>query len=967
MSRSPLPALWLAATLCAVVHAAPKIAIFSEEGFPYYMASEADSPARFQELYRGIGLTADLLDTAALADPARFNVRDYPVYVHPYGNTFPVEALPNLVAFHAAGGIVVIPSGVPFCHPADRRGAAGWAMELAGDSGRVVGVAHTGAACLRIHNTHPDNWTGPASARMPAKPGDSFRVGGWVKLERDLAPHDKNALYLRFFNAAGTFIGQSGPAFPTAACDWTRLEREVTVPEGAATLDVSPQLWSPDGRILVDDLFLLRPGSAENLLANPSFEQGGGEWVDLGHEGKYQTHEQGLGTGGFLNVSDPGGFVLSALGRKIGLDAVDWSLLPDPDFAQPLDPASLAPEDEVLPLVSAGAADRGVFPAVMIRHHCRRFDGAIDVWGRSHCDAISQRAMYHVVLKATVAALGMKGLVSEPEAAAMVVKVNATVPGRERAWEPVTEPRPFDTPWPHSTRPADTILVCDVSEVPPEREFALAVLQGLVNRSQPRLYLVHSRYARQDRQWLEELVLEGLKTREVSPEEAWRTFAGVAKGRLVYDRAIMKEIGAYHADRLNLTNIILMLCAVNDAVPEAVDGDAAPPEGLPVVLDTRGRWQTPQEMYSWAYETLWPRMNHHILASLYPGIFYLTDYLVEHRIFTFWFPSQRSLKEQDLLEQILASTPPNTPIVGWWFDWMPNVQDPNHAAADCVGEGEGVRLGSLFGKFLTVSHEATNLSLHSGMPLLGLKHKPVAGPAKLDRTKVYYSFLMSDGDNLGEALMMRTRDLHWAATRGGTVPMGWSFAPATAVLAPPVLNYYLRSATEADYLVGGLGIAYTQPDAYATAFPKQRDAIFAGYARMTADSLAPLDTGALWLIGGSKANVSRYAAAGAPLRCIFPDYGSGMKRPYPAVTYTDQKEVSVFRAVTGWGGDADYTQRLVREIRDATEGVRPAFVHAFLLNWGTSIPMLEEVRKRLGDGYVCVRPDELDRLYREAR
>jgi hypothetical protein len=197
--------------------------------------------------------------------------------------------------------------------------------------------------------------------------------------------------------------------------------------------------------------------------------------------------------------------------------------------------------------------------------------------------------------------------------------------------------------------------------------------------------------------------------------------------------------------------------------------------------------------------------------------------------------------------------------------------------------------------------------------------------------------------------------------------MGWSQAPASAVLAPPVLNYYLRTATENDYLVGGLGIAYTQPDVYATAFPEQRDAIFAEYARMTADSLAPLDTGALWLIGGSKSNVSRYAQAGRPLTTIFPDYGTGAKRAYENVTYMDAEDVAVFRAVTGWGGDESYADRLVREIRAASDGVRPAFLHVFLLNWGTTMPMLQEVMERLGDEYVCVRPDELDRLYRESR
>jgi hypothetical protein len=123
----------------------------------------------------------------------------------------------------------------------------------------------------------------------------------------------------------------------------------------------------------------------------------------------------------------------------------------------------------------------------------------------------------------------------------------------------------------------------------------------------------------------------------------------------------------------------------------------------------------------------------------------------------------------------------------------------------------------------------------------------------------------------------------------------------------------------------------------------------------------------LWLIGGSQQNVSRYAAAGGPLRALFPDYGTGAKRSYENVTYMDVNDVSVFRAVTGWGGDDPYADRLVREIRAASDGVRPAFLHVFLLNWGTTMPVLQEVMERLGGEYVCVRPGELDRLYRESQ
>ncbi|MCD6351618.1 MAG: hypothetical protein J7M26_05820 [Armatimonadetes bacterium] len=821
---------------------------------------------------------------------------------------------------------------------------------------------------------HPagDGWSGLTCQRFEVKPGEEYIVGGWVKVPAAIADHAKSRVYLRFFNRDGQFFSQAGPLLPHEKTGWVKVESRVTVPEKAAFADVSAQLWSPGGTVLLDDLFLFAAGNlGKNLLDNSSFETAGGGWRDLGHDPKYLTHDTGIGTGSFTSVENPGSFVLTDFGRSLGLGAVDWAALRQPDFVQTLDATTLPAEDEVRPLVGLGKpatvlTRQGLFPVVMIVHHCARFKGAVDVWCRGNCPPLNGRALDHVAVVGTVALLRQRGLLSQQEARAMTERSASFTRPRPKVYQPVTEKRPFDTPWPHSKHPAETIYVCDVSQALPQEEFALTVLQGLVNRELPRLYLIHSRYAKQDKQWLDELRFEGLKTQIISQQEVWRRFGSVAKGVVLYDAAIMDEIGAFHADRLNLTNIVLMLCAVNDAVPLALSATAKPPAGRKVIFDTRGRWPQPYDMYKWAYDNLWPQMNHHVLATLYPGIFYLTDYLVENRIFTFWFASQRTLPEQDLLETILASTPPNTPILGWWFCWMPRVQDPAHRAADCVGEGEGVRLGSKFGKFLTPSHEATNLSVHSGMPLLGYRHKPVANPVRLDRSKVYYSFIMSDGDNLGECLMMRRRASRWDTPERGSVPIGWSFAPATAVLAPPVLNYYLRTATPGDLLVGGLGIAYTQPDVYATAFGSLRDRIFAQYARMTADALKPLDTGALWLIGGSKENISRYAAAGRPLRTLFPDYGSGRKRPYEDVTYMDVNGVAVFRAVTGWGGNEPYADRLVRQIKEATEGVRPAFVHAFLLNWGTTMPMLQEVMRRLGPEYVCVRPDELDRLYRES-
>lgn len=523
----------------------------------------------------------------------------------------------------------------------------------------------------------------------------------------------------------------------------------------------------------------------------------------------------------------------------------------------------------------------------------------------------------------------------------------------------------LETFWPQSSRPADELLIVDVSEAPPQVEFAMAVLQGLVNRSKPRLYLLHSRYARQDRQWLDELIFEGYQAREISIEQAWSTFRDEVQGAVLYDGTIMEEIGFYHSDRLNQTNVLMMIGALESAVPLTPEMNQQ--LAFPVVFDARGRWSGQYEMMRWAYETLFPRMEQRILATNYPGIFLLTDYLVASKIFTFWFPRYRTLAEENLLRGILASTPPNTPIIGWWFDWMPDPKDPQLRYADAVMEGPGLLRGSYFGKVLTPSHEATNLSVHSGVAVGPWRHQATPMPP-LDPTKVYYGYILSDGDNLGEALMMRTRHLQWDRPERGTVPVGWSFAPAAARMAPPVLNYYLRTASPADLLVGGLGVGYTEPVIYLRAFPEQREALYDAYVRMTNEALKWIDTSCLWLINGTVTEEDWYArGSDGQLQGIFTGYGGS---PQSASVRVGPNGVVVFRPATSMGEGQPreaLIETMVREIRQAVaDAPRPAFVEAWVLNWAWSMDMLLEVQERLGPEFVVVRPDVLVQLARDA-
>jgi hypothetical protein len=212
--------------------------------------------------------------------------------------------------------------------------------------------------------------------------------------------------------------------------------------------------------------------------------------------------------------------------------------------------------------------------------------------------------------------------------------------------------------------------------------------------------------------------------------------------------------------------------------------------------------------------------------------------------------------------------------------------------------------------------------------------------------------------------MMRTRDLQWDRPERGRVPVGWSFALASARLAPPVLNYYLRTASANDLLVGGLGIGYTEPMMYLRAYPMQREALYADYTRLTDEALKWIDTSCLWLINGGDEEEDRYAAGSSgQLQGIFTGYGGG---PEMAQARLAPGGVAALRAATRLlegQSEADNLDAMEADLRAAAGESRPGFLEAWVLNWDWSMDMLQEIQRRLGEDFVFVRPDVLVQLY----
>ena len=503
--------------------------------------------------------------------------------------------------------------------------------------------------------------------------------------------------------------------------------------------------------------------------------------------------------------------------------------------------------------------------------------------------------------------------------------------------------------FPKSKTPDPKLLVFDLRKQTRDWQFLLYSLQGLVNREKPRIYYITND---QDQQWLDWMLKRGwIQSTETltKPEELLARFRGSVKGAVVPDSSLPAT-----------KNVATMIAGVEEGV--VVSPRLAKRLSLPVIADLRGRWKTSVEAYRWALDTLWPRMNHDLLACLWPDNMELRDYLVENKIFIFWIPGQLDgasayatpNEEMRFAEELLARTPPNTPIMG--YSW---------AGQDIgIGEGGGVTLFSEFGKFLVGSVGSADLSVHSGIRVEKFR-QPVSPAPKLEADKVYVCFAISDGDNLPVVTGNNWPQL-WADKTRGEFPLGWTISPAAALLIPGVVDYYYATATSNDTFMAAVsGVGYCYPDSYASRFrASDRARVLDDFLGLTDATMRTMDLRAVCpsLAGGE---IRRYAERIRSARSVFPDYGRTVTT-YDEATFVSARGLPVFRAATTWdqgASKAEQISSLVAQIRGMAAQNRPAFLHVFICNWFWDLPAMKAALKELGPDYVAVGPDQLAALY----
>lgn len=539
------------------------------------------------------------------------------------------------------------------------------------------------------------------------------------------------------------------------------------------------------------------------------------------------------------------------------------------------------------------------------------------------------------------------------------------------AGEPQAEPPRL---LPAGPPPARVVHAFDLSASDLDLRLAATTLQGQINREEGRVYLFYNDPEHGTaRFWLDELKRKGyIDDFDIDAMDAYfAQYASEADRVIVYDPAV--------PDTINVATMIASAEGGMVVAPAHVERFGADKE----IVDLRGRWPDGVAAYAWAFDTLWPRMNPRVLASLHPTHAHhqLRDYLVRNRIFTFYIPApdaDPALTERGkaLMARVFRAAGPNTPVIGWW--------DGGHLDHGLTEYG-GVGWAGRFGMLTVGSNWQDNASLLSGIPApldaiaRRFRARPTPATPTLEPDKVYLCFaVMESGD--APSYWPHVQKSVWDDPQRGAIPIGWTINPLLLEFLPSVGEWFVEQAGPNDCFAMAIsGPGYVHPYRDFMADAAEPEAAWRDYLNLTdgymqrwglsdlalyTDAWLPFDR-------ARQDPVTRRFTQGLPgLRMLI----LGMGRD-EAITETsphyELDGVFVSHIFTRWdaaniGRGAENNRWLADEIRKHAPPERPGFMFVHPLSWSYHPSDLVAVMELLGDDYVAVGPASLMQLWKTA-
>ncbi len=353
--------------------------------------------------------------------------------------------------------------------------------------------------------------------------------------------------------------------------------------------------------------------------------------------------------------------------------------------------------------------------------------------------------------------------------------------------EPVLLPEPSDVIeegiyWPDDqmlpwfAQPASAVDAVFREQFDSEEMLTVTALQGIVNKTKPRLLVLSSNEEEGTLTWPNTI---GSRIRQISDAKALDTLAGYASecsGVVLYSLTRSEHY----------RNLALTAASTMNAIPMTFDvylkWQKAGIE-LPILADLSNLTYTSEvDIYNYMYDNYWKDCNHRLLISLSPSNTYnLHDMASALGSATVYLDCMNTAQEEVLAKFLDDMTPGQGLVMGWF-----------------TSERSGITTVAEHGLTTVPADYFNNGTVYSGVSHT-IKTDGIPTMPELDN-KVYVMVIVSDGDNI--QYNQHAMRVKWGTGRG-TVPINWTISPALVDIAPNILNYYYASATDNDCLVCG--------------------------------------------------------------------------------------------------------------------------------------------------------------------
>jgi len=339
--------------------------------------------------------------------------------------------------------------------------------------------------------------------------------------------------------------------------------------------------------------------------------------------------------------------------------------------------------------------------------------------------------------------------------------------------------------------PLDTILVQDLS---PDEEVTFSALQGLINKTKPRIYLLDSGADEGTYTWANTSLVAFYSRTLYSNANRYNLIAKYTNqlaGVVLYDASISIHYRNLASTVAGLTNAI----PVTPAIYSALTNQGI---NLGVVVDlTPLSYTTPVDIYNHLYATYWPACNKRVIVSANPNdsgdLHHTRDIAAATGGAVVWL-STTSTTERNVLKKFLGDMMPGQGVVLGWY----TTERSGIVTATSYG------IGTIPADFFI-----------SGTVYGGTDHRiriPAVPNKPTLQNKIYICLFISDGDNAQYVQRAMRKIWDQNSSSRGIYPLNWTIAPGMVDLGPALLNYYYTTATTKDCFVAGpSGMGYIMP------------------------------------------------------------------------------------------------------------------------------------------------------------